>query len=139
MSKLELAYAIALVAHKGQVDKAGVDYINHPLAVANKCTTEKEKIVALLHDVVEDTNVTIHDLKQFFDEDIIQAIDLLTHKDEDDYMLYLSKIKSNHLAKTVKLADLENNMDISRIPNSTEKDYKRLEEKYKPAYKYLKG
>ena len=67
MSKLEFAYAIALVAHKGQVDKAGVDYINHPKSVASKCKTEKEKIVALLHDVVEDTNVTLEDLSQFFD------------------------------------------------------------------------
>lgn len=137
MSKLELAYAIALVAHKGQVDKAGVDYINHPKSVSAKCKTEKEKIVALLHDVVEDTNVTLEDLSQFFDKDIIEAINLLTHRDEDDYMTYLSRIKKNSLARTVKLADLENNMDLSRLPNPTEKDYARLENKYKPAYKFL--
>lgn len=137
MSKLELAYAIALVAHKGQVDKAGVDYINHPKSVSAKCKTEKEKIVALLHDVVEDTNVTLEDLSQFFDKDIIEAINLLTHRDEDDYMTYLSRIKNNSLARTVKLADLENNMDLSRLPNPTEKDYARLENKYKPAYKFL--
>lgn len=137
MSKLELAYAIALVAHKGQVDKAGVDYINHPKSVSAKCKTEKEKIVALLHDVVEDTNVTLEDLSQFFDKDIIEAINLLTHREEDDYMTYLSKIKKNSLARTVKLADLENNMDLSRLPNPTENDYARLENKYKPAYKFL--
>ena len=137
MSKLEVAYAIALVAHKGQVDKAGVDYINHPLAVSAKCNTEKEKIVALLHDVVEDTNVTLEDLSKFFDSEIIEAIDLLTHKDEEDYLVYLSKIKSNSLARTVKIADLENNMDLTRIPNPTEKDYQRLENKYKPAYRFL--
>ena len=137
MSKLELAYAIALVAHKGQVDKAGVDYINHPKSVAAKCKTEKEKIVALLHDVVEDTNITLEDLSQFFENDIVEAINLLTHRDEDDYMTYLSRIKKNSLARTVKLADLENNMDLSRLPNPSEKDYARLENKYKPAYKFL--
>ena len=66
MNKLELAYAIALVAHKGQVDKAGVDYINHPLTVSRNCKNEKEKIVALLHDVLEDTKVTKEDLLLFF-------------------------------------------------------------------------
>ena len=133
----ELAYAIALVAHKGQVDKAGVDYINHPLTVASKCNSEKAKIVALLHDVVEDTKVTLDDLRLFFDDEIVDAIDLLTHRESDAYATYLSKIKNNELARIVKLADLENNMDLSRLPNPTELDYQRLENKYKPAYKFL--
>ena len=133
----ELAYAIALVAHKGQVDKAGVDYINHPLTVASKCNSEKAKIVALLHDVVEDTKVTLDDLRLFFDDEIVDAIDLLTHQEGDAYMTYLSRIKNNELARIVKIADLENNMDLSRLPNPTEWDYQRLENKYKPAYKFL--
>lgn len=133
----KLAYAIALVAHKGQVDKAGVDYINHPLAVARKFKTKKERIVSLLHDVVEDTNVTLDDLRLFFDEEVVEAINLLTHREEDDYLTYLARIKENELARKVKLADLENNMDLSRLPNPTEKDYERLENKYKPAYKFL--
>ena len=120
-----------------EVQKAGVDYINHPLTVASKCSSEKEKIVALLHDVIEDTQVTIEDLRLFFDEEIVEAINLLTHREEDDYMTYLAKIKNNKLAKIVKIADLENNMDLSRLPNPTEKDYQRLENKYKPAYKFL--
>ena len=136
-NKVELAYAIALVAHKGQVDKAGVDYINHPLAVSSKVKGDNAKIVALLHDVVEDTKVTLDDLRLFFDDEIVEAINLLTHKEEDDYMTYLAKIKENELARMVKLADLENNMDLSRLPNPTEFDYQRLENKYKPAYKFL--
>ena len=135
--KVKLAYAIALAAHKGQVDKAGNDYINHPLNVASKCKTEKEKIVALLHDVVEDTNVTLEDLKKFFDSDIIEAINLLTHKEEDTYMEYLTRIKNNPIAKNVKIQDLKHNMDLSRIPNPTTKDYERLENKYKPALEFL--
>lgn len=137
MGKLELAYAIALVAHKGQVDKAGMDYINHPLTVSNSCVTEEEKIVALLHDVLEDTSVTKEDLLKFFSEEIVEAISLLTHKEEDSYMEYLAKIKANPIAKAVKLADLKHNMDLSRLPNPSEKDLKRLEEKYKPAFAFL--
>ena len=135
--KIKLAYAIAYIAHKGQVDKAGVDYINHPLSVSNKCKNEKEKIVGLLHDVVEDTNVTLDDLRLFFDDEIVEAISILTHDPNDDYFVYLSKIKNNELAKAVKLADLEHNMDLSRLPNPTDSDIKRLENKYKPAYHFL--
>ena len=137
MSKLELAYAIALAAHKGQVDKVGVDYINHPLTVSKNCNTENEKIVALLHDVLEDTLVTKEDLLQFFDTEIVEAVCLLTHKEEDSYMDYLAKIKANPLAKAVKIQDLKHNMDLSRIPNPTEKDFERNENKYKPALNYL--
>ena len=135
--KIKLAYAIALVAHKNQYDKVGVSYINHPLTVSNNLETEDEKIVGLLHDVVEDTAVTLDDLRLFFDENIIEAINLLTHKEDDSYMDYLAKIKENKLAKAVKLADLRHNMDMSRFENPTDKDYERLEKKYKPAYEFL--
>lgn len=135
--KIKLAYAIALVAHKNQYDKVGVPYINHPLTVSNNLETEDEKIVGLLHDVVEDTAVTLDDLRLFFDKHIIEAIDLLTHKEEDSYMDYLAKIKTNPLALKVKLADLNHNMDMSRFENPTKRDYERLEKKYKPAYEFL--
>lgn len=135
--KIKLAYAIALVAHKGQYDKVGKEYINHPLTVSNNLTTEDEKIVGLLHDVVEDTKVTLDDLRLFFDEHVVEAISLLTHKEEDSYMDYLAKIKSNPLALAVKLSDLRHNMDMSRFENPTKKDFERLEKKYKPAYKFL--
>ena len=135
--KVKLAYAIALAAHKGQVDKVGVDYINHPLTVSKNCNTEKEKIVALLHDVLEDTLVTKEDLLQFFDTEIVEAVYLLTHKEEDSYMDYLAKIKANPLAKAVKIQDLKHNMDLSRFSNPIEKDYARVENKYKPAMEFL--
>ena len=73
-NKIELAYAIASVAHKGQADKVGVDYINHPLTVSKNCNNEQEKIVALLHDVLEDTKVTKDDLLLFFDKEIVEAV-----------------------------------------------------------------
>lgn len=135
--KVKLAYAIALVAHKGQVDKAGMDYILHPLTVSNNCNTEEEKIVALLHDVLEDTSVTKEDLLKFFSSEIVEAVSLLTHKEEDSYTDYLAKIKANPLAKAVKLQDLKHNMDLSRLPNPSEKDLSRLENKYKPALEFL--
>ncbi len=135
--KIKLAYAIAYVAHKNQYDKVGVPYINHPLTVSSFLNTEDEKIVGLLHDVVEDTAVTLDDLRLFFDENIIEAINLLTHKEDDSYMDYLAKIKENKLAKAVKLADLRHNMDMSRFENPTKRDYERLEKKYKPAYEFL--
>ena len=137
MNKLELAYAIALVAHKGQVDKVGVDYINHPLTVSNNCTGDDEKIVALLHDALEDTKVTKEDLLLFFDSYIVEAVCLLTHNPNDSYMDYLAKIKANPIAKAVKLADLKHNMDLSRFPNPTQCDIERVEKKYKPALEFL--
>lgn len=136
--KERLAYAIAYVAHKGQYDKVGVDYINHPLTVSSLCQNEDEKIVALLHDVVEDTNISFDDLSKFFDDKIIEALKLLTHKNDEPYMNYIARIKKNSLAKTVKIADLTHNMDITRFKNPSIKDYERIENKYKPALEYLK-
>ena len=134
--KEKLAYAIAYVAHKGQTDKVGVEYINHPLTVASLCETEDERVVALLHDVVEDTNITLNDLSIFFEPKIIEALKLLTHNDEP-YLEYVAKIKENNLSKSVKIADLTHNMDLSRIKNPTKKDYDRVENKYKPAMEFL--
>lgn len=137
MNKVEIAYAIAFTAHKGQFDKAGKEYIYHPLAVSQKFDEENAKIVALLHDVVEDTCITLDDLRLFFEDEIVETVDLLTHRDGEDYFAYLAKIKSNPLARAIKLADLEDNMDLSRFSHPCEQDYERLEKKYKPAYKFL--
>ena len=134
--KEKKAYEIAKKAHKGQVDKAGVDYINHPLTVASKCQSEDERIVALLHDVVEDTDVTLEDLSKVFDKHIIDAIDAITHREGVSYEDYLLNLKKNELALQVKLKDIENNMDLSRIKNPTQKDYDRLE-KYRFALNVL--
>ena len=134
--KEKKAYEIAKKAHKGQVDKAGVDYINHPLTVASKCQSEDERIVALLHVVVEDTDVTLEDLSKVFDKHIIDAIDAITHREGVSYEDYLLNLKKNELALHVKFKDIENNMDLSRIKNPTQKDYDRLE-KYRFALNVL--
>ena len=132
-----LAYMIANKAHKGQVDKAGKPYILHPLHVMKRVSTENEKIVALLHDVIEDTDCTMEDLRKAgFSETVLEALSLMTHDKAVPYMDYVAKIKENPIARAVKIADLYHNMDLTRIPNPTEKDYERLE-KYKAALRYL--
>ena len=123
-------------AHKEQYDKGNYPYVFHPYHVAEQMNTEEEIIVALLHDVVEDTNITIEDLsKDGFNSNIIEALKLLTKK-IDNYEEYISKISTNPLAKKVKLADLKHNLDITRIPNPQERDYKRIEQ-YKKAIEIL--
>ena len=131
------AYKIAVEAHKGQTDKAGADYILHPVTVAsNVGADESAMIVALLHDVVEDTNVTLEDLQDLLTPEEISALKLLTHNDEAPYLDYVRLIGTNSLATKVKMADLQNNMDLSRLPTVTEKDLKRVE-KYKMAFAIL--
>lgn len=136
----EKALRIATKAHAGQKDKGGHPYINHPLAVAEKVSRPEEKVAALLHDVVEDTEITLEDLWKEFPPCIVTAVDLLTKKKGPDYSpeKYLEAIRNNELARQVKLADLEHNMDIRRIPNPGEKDFRRLE-KYQKNKEYLCG
>lgn len=137
MSNYELALKIATEAHKGQVDKAGVPYINHPLTVASLVDTEEEKIVALLHDTIEDTSITEQDLIDYeFPNEIVEAVKLLTHNKNVPYMDYVAKIKDNELARKVKIADLTHNSDLSRLKEITDKDKKRYE-KYQKALLYL--
>ena len=133
------ARLIAKLAHKGQKDKAGIDYFTHPEAVAAMLETPEEKVVGYLHDTVEDTDVTVEEIRTVFGDEIADAVALMTHADGVPYMDYVKEIGKNPLARKVKLADLTHNMDISRIPNPTQKDYDRIEKKYKPAYEYLKG
>lgn len=132
------ALKIAYEAHFGQVDKAGEPYFFHPLYLANQMTDEETTCVALLHDVVEDTNVAMEVLAKDFPHEVIEALTLLTHDKQVDYIEYVKSVKTNPIAKTVKLADLHHNSDISRIEPSkvTEKDKQRLE-KYKTAIKVL--
>lgn len=132
------ARLIAKLAHKGQVDKAGNDYFGHPEAVAAKLETAEEKAVGYLHDAVEDTDVTVEEIREIFGDRIADAVALLTHAKGVPYMEYVKEIAKDPLARRVKMADLANNMDISRIPNPSQKDYDRVEKKYKPAYAYLK-
>lgn len=134
---LELALSIATEAHKGQFDKAGVDYIEHPIYVASQVDTEEEKAVALLHDVIEDSPFTAEELLQAgLLETVATAVQILSKKKGQDYQTYLENVKSNPLARVVKLADLKHNSDLSRLETITDKDLERLE-KYKKAIDYL--
>lgn len=120
-------------AHKEQVDKTDMPYVFHPFHLAEQMETEKTTIVALLHDVVEDTDYTIDDLiKMGFDKTVTDAIALLTHDNAVEYMDYVSLVKSNPVAKAVKLADLRHNSDLSRMDVVDEKALSRTE-KYKKA------
>lgn len=131
------AYEIARNAHFGQKDKAGVDYIKHPETVANLVQTDEHKIVAYLHDVVEDTALTLDDLMRHgFPNRIISAVDTLTKKNGQSYQSYLELVKRNDLAKVVKLADLQHNSDLSRLKTVEPKDVER-QEKYRRAIKFL--
>lgn len=138
MSNLfELAKQIAAVAHDGQTDKAGQPYINHPIAVADKVSSDTEKVVALMHDVIEDSATTLDDIRKAgFSEDIIEALDCITKRDNEAYDDYLLRVASNGIAKTVKMADIAHNMDTTRLINITEKDLKRLQ-KYEYAISVL--
>ena len=132
-----IALAIAKKAHAGQVDKAGVDYMQHPLYVANQVKTEQEKAVALLHDVIEDSDVTADDLlASGLSNEVVAAVQILTKKKGQSYQEYLEKVKSNNLARIVKLADLKHNSDLSRLKSVTNTDYERVK-KYKNAIHYL--
>ena len=130
------AIIIAYNAHINQKDRSGLPYILHPIHLAEQMDTEEECIVALLHDVVEDTEVTFKELEKDFSKTIIDALKLLTHYKETDYFEYIEKIKSNPLAKKVKLADLKHNSDETRLENITEKDITR-NKKYVKAIKIL--
>nr|WP_248628950.1 HD domain-containing protein [Enterococcus cecorum] len=131
------ALAIAKDAHKGQVDKAGVDYIQHPLFVASLVEGELAKTVALLHDVVEDSDWTLEDLrKEGLPEEVVQAVGILTKKRNEKYEEYILRVKQNPLARQVKLADLKHNSDLSRLANVTDRDRKRVA-KYQKAIAYL--
>ncbi|WP_159720526.1 HD domain-containing protein [Streptococcus halichoeri] len=137
MNIVELAFKVAKKAHLGQVDKAGVDYIKHPITVASFVKTDEEKATAYLHDVIEDTSLTLLDLEEHsFPRSVIEAVDILTKKKGQDYQSYLNLVKTNRLARTVKLADLKHNSDLSRLSEVTDKDLKRYK-KYQEAIKYL--
>ena len=134
---INIALSIAKKAHAGQVDKAGIDYIQHPLYVASQVKTEQEKAVALLHDVLEDSDITAADLLAYgLSNEVVTAVKTLTKKKGQSYQDYLEKVKSNDLARVVKLADLKHNSDLSRLKSVSETDRERVK-KYKNAIRYL--
>ena len=140
MSTLERAIQIATEAHKGQLDKAGKDYIGHPLRVMEMGRTEEEKIVGVLHDVVEDGDWTFEALEaEGFSKEVISALRCVTKTSENEnYDEFIERVKKNPLAVAVKINDLTDNMDIRRLPYLSDKDVKRLK-KYLKAYKKLTG
>ena len=138
---LELAKFVSENSHKNQIDKAGIDYFaGHIQAVVNGVTTNKEKIVAYLHDTVEDTPLTIERIKELFGEKIGEAVFAITKSKDGSlsYDDYIERVKANPLARAVKISDLKHNMDLSRLEKVgiTEKDIKRAK-KYQKALKKL--
>ncbi len=140
MSTLERAIQIATEAHKGQFDKAGREYIGHPIRVMEMGKTEDEKIVGVLHDVIEDTDWTFERLEaEGFSQEVINALRCVTKTSENEnYDDFIDRVKKNPLAAAVKINDLTDNMDIRRLPYLSDKDVKRLK-KYLKAYKRLTG
>ena len=125
--------------HKEQVDKAGMPYVLHPLHVAEQMTDEYSATVALLHDIVEDTDITLEQLSAMgFPEEITDALGCLTHGEDVEYFDYVKNIGTNEIATDVKIADLEHNSDLTRLNEITEWDLARVE-KYKKCLEYLKN
>ena len=131
------ALCIAICAHEGQKDKSGREYIMHPIRVAERCSDPRAKIVALLHDTIEDTEVTVEYLrKEGFPEEIINGILSVTKRDGESYEDFVRRAAENEIGKIVKKADLEDNMDIRRLQEITDKDVERLQ-KYLKAWQFL--
>lgn len=144
MNQLRKALELAYEKHSGQLDKAGKPYILHPLMVAlnyDYLEGENEKVVAILHDIIEDTDVTEQQLLDMgFNSEVVRSVSLLTKPNDMDYFDYIRRIKHSNssIAHCVKVADLTENSDLSRLDNITEKDIKR-KEKYQKALDILYG
>jgi (p)ppGpp synthase/HD superfamily hydrolase len=127
VSTIERAIALAALAHVGQVDKAGAPYILHPLRVMLRLEGMEERIVAVLHDVVEDSDWTLERLRnEGFSEIILQAIDAVSRRPDEDYNEFIVRASKNSIGSRVKLADLEDNSDLSRLTEVTDRDLARL-------------
>ena len=138
--KTKKAIKLCYEAHAGQVDKSGLPYVHHPLHLAEQMSDEDTTVVALLHDVVEDTRYTLEELEAMdFGPDIIEAIRVMTHDDSVPYMDYVREIAGNPIARQVKLADLAHNSDLTRLDHEpTEQDMARYR-KYQEARKILES
>lgn len=141
---LEDAIALAARSHQGQTDRAGQPYILHPLRIMmslGRAATVEQRMAALLHDVVEDTAVTFEQLRALgYPEEVVVAVDALTKRADEkaDYMKAIRRLSTNPIARRVKLGDLADNLDLTRLPNPTEKDVARLE-KYREAKAFLEA
>ncbi|GAB2876280.1 GTP pyrophosphokinase [Microbulbifer echini] len=139
MSDLDTAIMIANKAHFGQKDKSGKPYILHPLRLALKMSSQEEQIVAVLHDVLEDSSTSVEDLKSYgFSRRVVDALACLTKQDGESYMDYIEKIKGNNLAAKIKMCDLQDNLDVTRLKLLGESDLRRVK-KYYDAFSYLRA
>lgn len=139
MATVEDAVAIAAQAHKGQKDKAAAPYLLHPLRMLLRMNSEAAMMAAVLHDVVEDTDWTLERLREEgFSNEVLEAVDCLTRRDGENYQEFVERIRRNPIARQVKIADLEDNMNIRRISQLSVKDLERLE-KYHRAWCVLTG
>lgn len=137
MATLERAIELAVNAHRGQQDKAGMPYILHPLWLMHQFERIELQITALLHDTVEDSELTLDDLVQEgFANEVVEAVNALTHRQDERYEAYLARVRDNAIARQVKLADLTHNMDLRRLATVTTKDLERLQ-KYHNARIFL--
>ena len=139
MNDLERAVEIATTAHAGQTDKAGEAYIRHPLRVMQQMTTDRERVVAVLHDVVEDTGWTRDEIEAEFDSTIREAVDALTKRDEkgETYKEFIERAAQNELARTVKIADIEDNMNLTRL-STIDQDTLSKQQEYHEAWQRLR-
>lgn len=131
------AMKLAYSAHHGQVDKSGIPYIFHPYHLAEQMPDEYTTCVALLHDVVEDTNVSLADLAAVFPREVVDAVATMTHAKDEPYLEYVKRISTNPLARIVKLADLRHNSDESRLKHADEATRAHFREKYRQAFEIL--
>lgn len=135
----KIALKLCFKAHHNQVDKSGIPYVFHPFHLAEQMDTEESIVVALLHDVVEDTDYTLDDLREMgFGDAVIRALTLMTHDPVVPYMDYVKAIGTNPLATKVKLADLRHNSDLGRLDVIDKKALSRVE-KYSKAINYLES
>lgn len=134
---LERAIQIAAEAHRGQKDKAGQPYILHPLRVMAACSTEHERVVAVLHDVVEDSAWTLDDLRrEGLEDELVEAVDAMTRREGEAYADFVDRAAHNPLARAVKIADLRDNLDMSRLTDPAGSDSQRAQ-KYQEALNML--
>ena len=140
MATLEKALQLAVAAHMGQQDKAGEPYILHPLRLMLRLQSEEARIVAVLHDLLEDTSITLEQLRrEGFSERVLIALDHLTHRAEASYEAYIQRLQKNPLAVQIKCLDLEDNMDIRRLASPLgDRDCQRLK-KYRHTWSVLRG
>ncbi len=131
---VSLAEKVAREAHAGAVDKAGAPYIDHPRRVAERLTKPEEKVVGWLHDVVEDTDINLDHIAVLFGPETAEALDRITHRDGELWSDYLIRVKGHPIARAVKISDLIDNMNLSRLPEVTARDVKRSEKYIRALY-----